>query len=171
MISDEYKAQLQQLHREKADFGTSSPMYAPIIRNIIKHYHPEELLDYGAGKQALKHALGIKEGYRAYDPCIPEISGVPFPADLVVCTDVLEHVEAHHVSGVLEDLKRVTKKVGFFAIHTGAALNVLPDGRNAHITQQSARWWLGHLIKLWNIEALERDTFGFWVVVTPLETL
>lgn len=169
MISDAYREQLSQLHREKADFGTSSPMYAPIIRNIIKRYQPEELLDYGAGKQALKSALGIKEGYRAYDPCIPEISETPNPADFVVCTDVLEHVEAYHIYGVLKDLQRVTKKVGFFAIHTGAALNVLPDGRNAHITQEDANWWLGHLITRWNIEAFERNELGCWAIVTPLK--
>ena len=169
MISEDYKAQLAQLHREKEDFGTSLPMYAPIIRSIIKRYEPEELLDYGAGKQALKDALGIKDGYRAYDPCIPEISAVPDPADFVVCTDVLEHVEPHHLQDVLADLQRVIKKVGFLAIHTGPTMNILPDGRNAHIIQEPARWWIQHLIRLWNIEAFERDKYGCWAIVTPIK--
>lgn len=169
MISDNYKAQLAQLHSEKEDFGTSSPMYAPIIRNIIQRYQPEGLLDYGAGKQALKTALGINDGYFAYDPCIPEISAKPEPQDLVVCTDVLEHVEPYHLQEVLSDLQRCIKKVGFLAIHTGAALNVLPDGRNAHIIQEPARWWLQHLIRRWNVEAFERDKYGCWAIVTPIE--
>jgi len=167
LISEEYKSQLEKLHREKPGFGTSSPMYAPIIRQICKQYEPEELLDYGAGKQALKEALGIKDGYRAYDPCIPEISDIPEPADFVVCTDVLEHIEPLFLQRVLDDLKRVTKKVGFFAIHTGKALNVLPDGRNAHIIQEPANWWLHWILKRWHLEAFQRDTYGFWVIVTP----
>ena len=169
MISDSYREQLAQLHEEKAGFGTSSPMYATLIRGIIKRFQPEGMLDYGAGKQALKEALGIKDGYFAYDPCIPEISTVPEPQDFVVCTDVLEHVEPFHLHNVIADLERVTKKVGFFAIHTGPALNVLPDGRNAHIIQEPARWWLQHLIRRWNVEAFERDTYGCWAIVTPLK--
>lgn len=168
MISDEYKAQLAQLHREKPGFGTSSPAYKELLLCIIKKFKPHELLDYGAGKQALKDALGVVEGYFAYDPCIPEISAIPEPRDMVVCTDVLEHVEPYHLADVLEDLKRVTKKVGFFAIHTGPAINTLPDGRNAHIIQEPARWWLQHIIRKFNVEALEKGTYGFWVIVTPI---
>ncbi len=168
-ISEEYKAQLAQLHDEKADFGTSSPMYKDLIHGIIKRFKPADLLDYGAGKQALKAALGIVEGYHAYDPCIEAISAKPEPRDLVVCTDVLEHVEPHHLVSVLADLERVTAKVGFFAIHTGAALNFLPDGRNAHIIQEPARWWLQHLIRRWHVEAFERGQYGCWAIVTPLK--
>jgi len=169
-ISPEYLAQLQRLHRDKPDFGTSSPMYADFIRGIIKKYEPEGLLDFGAGKMALKDALGIKDGYFAYDPAIPEISATPDPQDLVCCTDVLEHIELGYIPKVMEELERVTKKVGFFVIHTGPALNVLDDGRNAHITQQKASWWLYHLIKHFEIIALETDKYGFWVVVEPRTT-
>jgi len=169
-ISPEYKAQLEQLHRDKPDFGTSSPMYADFIRGIIQRHQPEGLLDFGAGKQALKGALGIKEGYFAYDPAIPEIAATPAPQDLCVCSDVLEHVELGHVDGVIKELKRVTKKVGFFVIHTGPALNVLPDGRNAHITQQKPSWWLLKLCLHFEIQAMEADKYGFWVIVTPKET-
>lgn len=169
MISPEYKKQLKQLHEEKADFGTSSPMYKDLLLGIIKRFKPADMLDYGAGKQALKDALGVVDGYHAYDPCIPEISATPEPRDLVVCTDVLEHVEPYHLQHVLSDLQRVTKRVGFFAIHTGAALNFLPDGRNAHIIQEPARWWLQHIIRRWNVEAFERGQYGCWVVVTPIK--
>lgn len=169
MISETYRAQLAQLHKEKEDFGTSSPMYAGMIRTIIRQYECGDLLDYGAGKQALKKALGIKEGYFAYDPSIEEISAVPEARDLVVCTDVLEHVELGYVPKVIADLARCVRKVGFFAIHTGAALNVLPDGRNAHICQFPARWWLHHLIKHFDIVQLNAEELGFWVIVKPIK--
>ena len=144
-------------------------MYAGFIRNIIKQFQPEGLLDYGAGKQALKDALGIKEGYFAYDPAIPEISESPEPQDLVVCTDVLEHIEMGYVPKVIKDLARVTKKVGFFVIHTGPAMHHLPDGRNAHLIQEPPSWWLHHLIPHFELSAMERDKFGFWVLVTLKE--
>lgn len=167
MISDDYRKQLEQLHTERKDFGTTSPMYAGFIRNIIKQYEPEGLLDYGAGKQALREALGIKDGYFAYDPAIPEISATPDPQDLVVCTDVLEHVEIGMVPKVVKDLARCVKKVGFFVIHTSKAMHHLPDGRNAHLVQQKASWWLHYLIQHFEIIALETDKYGFWVVVEP----
>ena len=167
MISDDYRKQLETLHTEREDFGTTSPMYAGFIRTLIQKYEPEAILDYGAGKQALKAALGIKEGYYAYDPAIPEISEVPEARDMVVCTDVLEHVELGYVPKVIKDLARCTKKVGFFVIHTGKAMHHLPDGRNAHIVQEKASWWLNHLIKHFEIVALETDKHGFWVIVEP----
>jgi hypothetical protein len=167
LISDGYREQLAQLHSERPDFGTTSPMYADFIRTIIRKYEPEDILDYGAGKQALKEALGIKEGYFAYDPAIPEISSVPKARDFVVCTDVLEHVELGMVPKVVQDLSRCVKKVGFFVIHTSAALHHLPDGRNAHLVQEKASWWLHYLIKHFEIIALETDKYGFWVIVEP----
>jgi SAM-dependent methyltransferase len=168
LISDEYKEQLAQLHREKEDFGTSSPMYADSIKYMLSKFKCEDMLDFGCGKAALKKALGIKEGYYGFDPAIPEYSDVPNPRDLVVCTDVLEHVELGMVPNVIKELARVTKKVGYFVIHTGPALNVLPDGRNAHITQEPARWWLLRLCKHFNIEFVQRMTNGVLVIVTPL---
>lgn len=169
MLSDEYRSQLEQLHTEKSDFGTTSGMYAPLIKGIIKKFRPHDMLDYGAGKQTLKTALGIEEGYHAYDPAIQEIADVPNPHDLVVCTDVLEHIEPLYLQRVLDDLQRVTQKVGFLAIHTGKALNHLPDGRNAHLIQEPARWWMHFILKRWEIEAMERGEHGFWVIVTPLK--
>lgn len=167
MISEAYRKQLEQLHKERPDFGTTSPMYADFIRSIIKKYQPEGLLDFGAGKQALKDALGIKEGYFAYDPAIPEISATPEPQDLVVCTDVLEHVELGLETKVIEELKRVTKKVGFFVIHTSAAMHHLPDGRNAHLIQEPPSWWLYKLLPHFNPVAMETDKYGFWIIVEP----
>ena len=169
MISDSYRAQLQQLHQEHEDFGTSSPMCAPLIRGIINKYQPEQLLDYGCGKAALRDALGIRDGYIGYDPSIPEYSTIPDPADMCVCTDVLEHVESEYVIPVLDDLKRVTKKVGFFVIHTGPAKHILPDNRNAHITQRPAEWWLNLILERFSLRTYEKDKNGFWCIVEPLD--
>jgi hypothetical protein len=169
LISEDYRKQLQELHEKSKGFGTSSAMHTDSIKMVIDRYKCDDMLDYGCGKQALKTALKIKEGYYGYDPAIPEYSDVPEPRDLVICTDVLEHVELGMVDPVIQDLARVTKKVGFFVIHTGPAFNVLPDGRNAHITQQPARWWLLRLCKHFDIDLVQKSKYGFLVIVTPIK--
>ena len=88
-------------------------------------------------------------------------------ADLVCCIDVLEHVEPIHLKAVLQDLSRITKKVGLFTIHTGPAVKHLSDGRNAHLIQKPASWWLPQLCEHFEIAQLERIPVGFWVVVEP----
>ena len=60
---------------------------------------------------------------------------------MVVCIDVLEHIEPECLDDVLDDLQRLVIKYGFFTIHTGPAQKVLPDGRNAHLTQEPLSWW------------------------------
>lgn len=169
MISDSYRAQLQQLHQEHDDFGTSAPMYAPLISGVIKRYQPEQLLDIGCGKATLKDALRIRDGYIGYDPAIPEYSAIPSPSDMTVCLDVLEHIEIEHLDNMLDFLRDMTKKVGFFAVHTGPAKHHLPDGRNAHLIQQKAEWWLPKLIERFSIAAFEKGSSGFWCIVEPLD--
>jgi hypothetical protein len=83
----------------------------------------------------------------------------------VVCTDVLEHVEPEYLDSVLDELQRVTRNVGFFVVHTGAAMNHLPDGRNAHLIQQPPEWWLPKIIQRWKLITFQRWPNGFFVVV------
>jgi hypothetical protein len=90
------------------------------------------------------------------------------PSDLVACIDVLEHIEPQHLSDVLDDLARITQ-IGFFSIHTGAAKKRLSDGRNAHLIQQPASWWLPHLCRRFEIHQLQTHNLmgqGFWVLVS-----
>ena len=84
------------------------------------------------------------------------------------CIDVLEHVEPHLLDNVLTDLRRVTKNVGFFTVHTGPAVKTLSDGRNAHLIQQSATWWLTKLsdyFQIGHVEYYEGMGKGFAVLV------
>jgi len=81
--------------------------------------------------------------------------------------DVLEHIEPDYLDKVLADLQSITRKYGFFSVHTGPAGKVLPDGRNAHIIQQPTSWWLPKLCERFEIVHLQRAPGGFWVVVEP----
>jgi hypothetical protein len=128
-----------------------------------------ELLDYGAGKGRLGEAL--REHVRGpltihyYDPAVPEWSAPPAPCPFVACIDVLEHIEPQLLDNVLDDLRRVTDGVGVFTVHTGAAVKLLPDGRNAHLTQQPPEWWLPRLMQRFELVQFDRMAQGFVVAV------
>jgi len=106
---------------------------------IAQLLNTRDILDYGCGQRTLEQALGFP--IRNYDPAIPGLDTPPEPADLVVCTDVLEHIEPECLDDVLDDLRRVTRKVGFFVIANRPAKKILPDGRNAHLIQEGIDWW------------------------------
>ena len=76
-----------------------------------------------------------------YDPAIEGKNKVPLPADLVVCTDVLEHIEPEYLDSVLVHLASLTQLASFFVVHTGPAQKELADGRNAHLTIENSEWW------------------------------
>ena len=95
----------------------------------------------------------------------PQWSAPPAPCRFVACIDVLEHIEPHLLDNVLDDLQRVTAGVGVFTVHTGAALKVLPDGRNAHLIQQPPEWWLPRFMERFDLMTFNRMPMGFWVGV------
>ena len=93
-----------------------------------------------------------------YDPAVPEYSKPPAPADLVVCTDVLEHVEPEMLDGVLDDLKRLTLHYFYGEIAIVPAKKTLADGRNAHLTVHPIGWWLPKLCERFDIWRMEQDS-------------
>lgn len=144
LISEYYREQNKQLHAIRSDYGSNGHRYASQIRELATAMGTKEILDYGAGKRTLEDAL-VGLDVRSYDPAFEDIAAPPEPADLVVCGDVLEHIEPEYLDAVLDDLKRVTKKCLFATIATRPAVKTLPDGRNTHLIQQDMRWWLPHI--------------------------
>ena len=130
--------------------------------------------EYGVSHGTLRKALndlGVRNfKYLPYDPVFPDY-GPPTPAQLSCCIDVLEHVEEHCLPAILADLKAITKRVGFFTIHTGPAAKTLSDGRNAHILQRPSSWWLPRLCEHFEIVQLAPAPGGFWMLVEPRKTL
>jgi hypothetical protein len=169
VITDGYLSQQRELHKNP-NYGVASLAYAPIVRQLMNETGARSLSDYGAGKCNLKlklnelGATGFE--YFPYDPAFPEY-GEPRPADLVCCIDVLEHIEPECLDAVLADLQAIIRKYGFLTIHTGAAVKVLNDGRNAHLIQRPASWWLPLLCRHFEVMHLQSAPGGFWVVVTP----
>ena len=81
-----------------------------------------------------------------YDPFLPGFDREPEPHDLVVCSDVLEHIEPECVGDVLRHLHTLTKKTLFIDVACRPAKKVLADGRNAHLIQWEPDKWLFTLL-------------------------
>jgi hypothetical protein len=165
-ISNDYLTQQKQLHQDSR-YGAASLTYAPLIVDIMETTGFRSVCDYGAGKCRLGIALkaGVKQfGYFPFDPAFPEY-GEAKPAELVSCIDVLEHIEPQYLEEVISQLEKLTTHVGIFSVHTGPARKVLADGRNAHLIQQPASWWLEKLLPHFDIIQLTPVKRGDWVIV------
>lgn len=169
LISEEYKALQAKAHQDKPDWGRASVAYAGNVADFCNHYGTKLILDYGCGKQRLRDCMkphGIE--VIGYDPGIPGLDTPAKPHDYVVCIDVLEHVEPECVDDVLDDLLRVTNKVGLFTIATTLANTTLADGSNAHRTVQPMKWWNEKLSRRFNVTVMTDRREGFAVAVTPI---
>jgi hypothetical protein len=153
LISEEYRQQQKELHKNP-HYGVASVVFAPVVAKAIKQYGITEILDYGAGKLRLKQEFDRAEvpvEYKAYEPANPNFSDDPEPAQCVVCIDVLEHIEPDYLMNVLDHIKTLSKEYAFLTVHTGPAGKFLPDGRNAHLTQKPATWWVPKIAERFNI--------------------
>jgi hypothetical protein len=170
LISESYRSAQAELHRNP-NYGIASLHWAPMVADLAKQVKPRNLLDYGAGKgrlgAELKKLLKTPVTVVLYDPAIPEIASPPAPCDLVACIDVLEHIEPDCLDAVLDDLRRVTARVGFYTIATGPALKTLPDGRNAHLIQEGPEWWMPKLFQRFRVRSFTDQGETFVVIVTP----
>lgn len=151
VISDEYRALNHALHCSDATYGTSGHQWAPLVRQLVARHGLADVLDYGCGKQTLARALPDLQ-VRGYDPAFDDLSAPPAPADLVVCGDVLEHVEPQHVAAVFDDLARCTRRFAFLVVATRPARKQLADGRNAHLCQLPASCWLAYILPRFDLK-------------------
>ncbi len=152
LISEEYIELNRKLHEDNPTYGMGGSKHA---ENVLKMYdHPDinSILDYGCGKGQLAKAIPFP--IWEYDPAIPGKDEPPKPADLVVCTDVLEHIEPDKLNFVLDDLKRCVKKVGYLVISTRTAVKTYANGKNTHSIIQGADWWSKKLTKFFDVASV-----------------
>lgn len=165
MITEEYRKLNAELHKTNEHYGTSGAKYVNQISALAMSLQTKDILDYGCGKSTLANNLPYK--IKQYDPAIPKYSSLPKPADLVVCTDVLEHVEPELLGDVLNHLKELVLRKGFFIIATRPAKKILADGRNAHLIVEDARWWLAALWDKFKIVGFQDFGGEFLAIVEP----
>lgn len=142
LASPEYRRQLVAKH-QSTRWGKSGHSHLADLSAWRTMIGAESVLDYGCGQGTLKTHAPFK--VQEYDPGIPGKDVLPKPADLVVCTDVLEHVEPDRVDQVLAHIRRLAGKGVYLVISCRPARELLPDGRNAHLTVQPESWWLERL--------------------------
>lgn len=168
LISEDYQKQQQAMHENpNINYGTVAEAYGETVAEMIDLMELDSVLDYGAGRNLslqknLKPNRAFK--YQAYDPGVPEYAGDPEPAELVVSIDVMEHIEPDLIDDVMDHLEQLTQKVLFCTVHTGPAGKTLPDGRNAHLIQKPAEWWLPKFIERFHLQGFHARGNGFEVV-------
>jgi len=150
LISPSYLAEQVILHASPRGYGGRGAKWAEMVRHLMTKYRVSSVLDYGCGQGTLvaelrRKARGVR--FSEYDPAIPSKAQLPSFADLVVCTDVLEHIEHDKLDAVLAHVRLLARKRVFFVISTKATHKVLTDGRNAHLTIESRDWWKARLVQ------------------------
>lgn len=150
-------AELQKALHAESKYGVTGQQFVPTIFHAIsqlaKKYGPVRVLDYGSSKghtmEAVREKLVIPPGVAdyCYDPFVDGLSRDPEPADLVLCIDVMEHVEPECTKAVLDHIQALTRKLVFFSIDLMPAQKVLADGRNAHINLRTPEFWMRELKK------------------------
>lgn len=165
LISTEYLALQRRLHAQ-GSYGISSGRWVAAVRDVRERFCCDDILDYGCGQGRLRAAI---PDVTEYDPAIAGKDAEPAPADLVVCTDVLEHVEPENLDDVLRHLRSKTRKRLFFNIALRPAIKVLADGRNAHLIVESAAWWLDRLAPYFRVlEHTIADGFELSGIAQPV---
>lgn len=150
MISDNLKKMYQDIH-QTTPFGKRGK-FPKHLEKFINDKKPQSILDFGCGKGKLVGK--IKETYpdidvRGYDPANPEFdrSIDDITIDMIVSSDVLEHVEPEYIDDTLKFL-RTKSKFFYHLIACSPAKLILPDGRNAHLIVENDHWWSKRFLDL-----------------------
>ena len=156
LVSDQYTKQLTRLHQIRESFGDSGSYKH--IDEWLANNKCHSLLDYGCGKGNVFKNIQKKFPLidcRGYDPGVPEYAVMPeIPAELVICTDVLEHIAEQDIDYVLTQILSRSNKVVFLNISCRPAVKHFKEGKfkgkNVHISIFDPSWW-GHKIgNIWN---------------------
>lgn len=164
---DAYVGLYKEFHRQNAEqggkgyIGRSVLKQLTAIRDVCRAAGAKTLLDYGcgrgeqyswrnftSGKLLIKSLQDYFEVQRVglFDPAVPAHQTRPVEMfDVVICTDVLEHVPETDVSWVLKDIASFARKRIFLSIASYKAGAILANGENAHVTIKSIGWWEGRL--------------------------
>lgn len=165
--------QYQQLHAQSL-YGDGAARAARLLGSIqleVERLGPiRTVLDYGCGRSPLVNWLAKLNDATPlrYDPAIPEHATLPEgPIDLIVSTDVLEHIPEDLLDNLLAEISSRSQNA-YFHIATALATTVLPNGENAHCTVQKPGWWRSRLerhfatVRELPVDRKHRCAFATW---------
>lgn len=172
-ISDAYAKMNSELHTQFPDYGTHGRQYARSVVDMCEANGLKTVLDFGCGKGTLKTAIAEiapQIAVAEYDPAIAGKDTLPKgPFDLVVCTDVLEHVEPGRLDNVLATIHKMAARGVLLEACVKRSSQTLPDGRNAHLIVQPAEWWIEKISVHFKIAHLQhKETAPRGIIVTGL---
>lgn len=133
--------------------GGSLKKHISYIKDVIKKNNIKTILDYGCGKATCHKNKSTKvwnyDELFLYDPCVLEYNKKPIDKkfDLVICTDVLEHIPESDIDNILKELISYSNKLLFLSISTREADKKFFDNENVHLTIKNKDWWLDKLNK------------------------
>ena len=143
------------MHSEPA---ISKPLdLSPIVGQIVDKSNAEHMLCYGEFNWKTfrsNHKLSI-ESFK--DSIIGGEKASP--SDLVVSVDYLNTVGALRIHDVLDDLRRVTRRIGFFHVKTDYEIEDLRAVDRPH------SWWIAEFMKRFELQTFQRIPYGFYVIV------
>ena len=155
-------------------WGATAVKWAgPDVERLLgwTRYHVETALDYGCGKFTMAKEFP-QVNWTGYDPGIPERATKPNGKfDLVICTDVMEHVEEEFIDEVLREMVSYAKQVIFLEIACSPAHDKFMDGprkgEDVHISIHPPSWWEARVralegIHVQEVHALGRQIRGEW---------
>lgn len=156
LISPQYRELLLRKH-SRMEWGADGDKHVENAKAFLEFLQAETVLDYGCGEQKFAEAMKPQR-VSGFDPGIPGKEGMPKPCDLVVCTDVLEHVELEKLPNVFGHMRSICLKGAYVVIATRPAKTLLPDGRNAHLIVRHEKWWTQGLLNIgWKLHRHEVD--------------
>jgi hypothetical protein len=189
IITPRYAALNSTLHKKRREYGAYGRRYAEHVYGLLALYRPQSVIDFGCGKGSL--AVEVEKliadrqpsrfrknrefaarrtdlhmpDWQDFDPAIEGKDTLPeLPADLLVTTDVLEHVEPELLDNCLDTIIGLTGRFLFAAVALKFSNKTLADGRNTHQIVESENFWIDRFKPIFNITLLPRvevDTVAF----------
>ncbi|AXQ68676.1 methyltransferase [Caulobacter phage CcrPW] len=143
LISTQYQALNAQLHADIATYGAGGWQWIGPALKFAEHLGVRTILDYGCGKASFGEWTPGDYVVLPYDP-------VTYPGErpacgMVVCLDVMEHIEPDCLDSVLRHIRSKAERGAFFVIAMRPAQKTLADGRNAHLIVEDAKFWINKL--------------------------
>jgi hypothetical protein len=127
-----------------------------LVAEIIEDVNPYSIWDYGCGHRypliyKLKKIFPDKN-ITGYDPVFLENTPIvknyitDEPVDMIICTDVLEHLWYEELTPCFNYWKNKTPKYIFCIICNRPSSKTLADGSNPHKILETKEWWISMLL-------------------------
>jgi hypothetical protein len=130
--------------------GLSILQHQKSIAKLIRQVGVRTVLDYGCGRgDAYRSPYKTHQAWfvsrkniTLYDPAFHANSAPPSGQyDVVLCSDVLEHIPEHEVEEFIARLFLYARKAVWASVCCRPAKKLFADGTNMHVTVKPYEWW------------------------------